>query len=482
MKKTLPLIALLVVALPALAGFPGTDVVIPATSRAQGAGDPPAQFYSTLWVTNLSSSQTATVKISLLRQGQTNPTPTAAPDQTLEPGETKKWENVISTLFGLSGVSGALRITSNVTVFASSRTYDKPDGSDIKDAKGLFFSAIPSSFAIGLGETAFLQGVSEGGSEDYRFNYGLVEVSGLPTSESPVKVRVTLRGPSGILLSTTDASLGTFEARQWKVSSLPAYVGTTNGRLEATVVSGTGKVMLYGTLIANGSQDSAGFEMSFKDGLLAESAASATEGLAASTATTTVAAIKTTYDIAPRLITLGRPPASEVLAGASQSVLADPITGVYDPATGWWTVAVNLSTGQSSNLQVRFKDDGGVFQKFFNPLTINTIESKGDAAGLQGALNWDFVLTGTKTTSTTLTTNGSGSGNYQGISGTAAISNLVMPKTVGAWPSSGTMTVSSGGITVTLSFNGTQYATGTYTYHNQTFTFTINLLTGEVTR
>lgn len=42
MKRSLTLLALLLAAVPALAGFPGTDVVIVATARAQGSGNPPA--------------------------------------------------------------------------------------------------------------------------------------------------------------------------------------------------------------------------------------------------------------------------------------------------------------------------------------------------------------------------------------------------------------------------------------------------------
>ena len=45
---------------PALAGFTGTDVLIPAVARIAGAGG--AQFTSTVWVTNLSLSSAATIE------------------------------------------------------------------------------------------------------------------------------------------------------------------------------------------------------------------------------------------------------------------------------------------------------------------------------------------------------------------------------------------------------------------------------------
>ncbi|MEO6326767.1 MAG: hypothetical protein ABIT01_13785 [Thermoanaerobaculia bacterium] len=489
MKKSSSLFALVLffaAALPARAGFPGTDVVIVATARAQGGGTPPAQFYSTLWVTNLSASQAAVVKISLLKQGQANPAPLFAADQTLQPGETKKYENVLNTLFSLTSGSGALHLTSNVPVLASSRTYDQPDGSDIKDAKGLFFGAIPVSFGIGVGETAYLQGVSQGGTEDYRYNYGLVEVSGLATSAQPLKVRVTLKSASGASLATTDTLLAAYEARQWKASDLFPEIATTNARIEATVISGSGRAMLYGTSIANGSQDSAGFEMSFKDGLLSGSQATSTEDASGSTTASITAAVKTSYDVAGRLGTgtiappFGAPPFGAQALGSA--TLVDPISGDYDAVTGFWSVSVNLATGQSANLQVRFKDQSGTIQKFYGPLTTSTIESKGTAAGAQGALTWDFVVTGVRSTSSILTASGSGSGTYQGTGAAVTITTLAIPKSVGSWPTGGTVAIVSNGITVTITFNGTQYATGTYRDKNQSVTFTINLATGEVTR
>jgi hypothetical protein len=131
------------------------------------------------------------VRIWLLKDGQANPAPQEAEVQTLAPGETRRFDNVLQQLFGLTdSASGALRLTSNVPILASSRTYDQPAGTDISNAKGLFFSAIPATFSAALGETAYLQGVSQGGSESFRYNYGLVETSG---QEGPTLVRVTLR-------------------------------------------------------------------------------------------------------------------------------------------------------------------------------------------------------------------------------------------------------------------------------------------------
>ena len=246
---------------PLEAGFTGTDVFIPAVARASGSGG--SQFYSTLWVTNLGSAA-ANLQLDFLRQGQANPTPVTRTD-TLGAGATRRYDNVVEQLFGVSGVGGAVRVRSNQEVFVSSRTYDRPTGAELKDVKGLFFSGIPASLAIGSGEVSRLQGVSNGPLESYRYNFGLVETTG-----QPVTVTVRLRNEDGGVTHTQLYDLGAYEARQ--VNAFAGFtpdVSVTDALLEAQVGAGTGKVLFYGTQIAGtatnpGSNDSAGFEMSFR--------------------------------------------------------------------------------------------------------------------------------------------------------------------------------------------------------------------------
>lgn len=139
------------------AGFSGTDVFVPAVARTTGIAG--SEFYSTLWITNLSDS-VASFQIQLLRQGQPNPTPLSKSD-TLGAGATRRYDDIVQ-LFGVSGIGAALHIVSDRELFVSSRTYDQPPGTPLKDAKGLFFSGVPASFAIATGEMARLQGVTNG--------------------------------------------------------------------------------------------------------------------------------------------------------------------------------------------------------------------------------------------------------------------------------------------------------------------------------
>jgi hypothetical protein len=258
------------------AGFTGSDVFIAATARAGGFGG--SEFYSTLWITNFGAG-TANIQLDFLKQGQANPTPVTRTD-TLASGATRRYENVVEQLFGVSGFGGAIRVRADQEVFVSSRTYDRPPGTELKDVKGLFFSGIPTSFAIGIGEVSHLQGVTNGPLENFRYNFGLVEVTG-----QAVSVAVRLKDENGTVTNTQQYDLGAFEA--WQVNAFAGFspaVSTTNALLEAQIVGGAGKVLFYGTQIAgsntvSGSNDAAGFEMSFKNSLLAAPGVTSLNGL-----------------------------------------------------------------------------------------------------------------------------------------------------------------------------------------------------------
>ena len=350
-----------------------------------------------------------------------------------------------------------------VPVLASSRTYDRPDGTDIKQAKGLFFGAIPAGFAIRLGESAVLQGVSQGSAaEDYRYNYGLVETTG-----EGAAVTVTLRSASGSPLASADYALGAREARQVNVGALFPGIATDNARLEATVSGGTGAVLFYGTLLANGSQDSIGFEMSFKDSLLVEGVDTAAAKNAANLAVSTAALTRAVWDVAPRV---GVQP-------VGKTVVAEiPFTARWDDATQTWTVDMTLSTGQTASVKIQFRDAAGTPSKLYRATDTNSIWIYGTA----GNGSFDLTVSGVKAGVANLTANGTVSGSYQGTSGTGTVANLVIPKTAGAYPTTGTIVVQSDGITVTVTFDGTRYAQGTYEFRALTVRFTINLDTGEI--
>ena len=175
---------------PAPNGFTGTDLIVPAAGRVQGADG--TQFTTTLWVTNPTQS-TVTYQLQFLQSGQSNLNPVTISD-SIAAGQTKVYDNVVQTTFGLNGLLGAVRVVASQELFVSSNVITQSAGSANNEARGQIFSAIPASFGIGAGETSLLQGVKQGG--EYRYNVLLVESSGHPAS---VTLRFGSRATSATL-------------------------------------------------------------------------------------------------------------------------------------------------------------------------------------------------------------------------------------------------------------------------------------------
>jgi hypothetical protein len=255
----LPALAALLVAATVEAGFPSTEAFLPAVGRVTGQGG--AQFYTTVWATNLTASP-QTLTFQFLKQGQANPNPAKFTD-SLAAGETKVYENVVESKLGLASAIGAARVTSTGEIFVSERIYDQAPGADLGDTEGLFFAGVPKSFSISAGQSASIQGIDQGGSENFRYNFALIETGG----GSPL-VDVQVFDGSGTMLGQKSYPLGPYEQLQPNVADVVPGIATTNARITATVTGGSGSVLLAGAQLANESQDSSGFEMTFRDDLL----------------------------------------------------------------------------------------------------------------------------------------------------------------------------------------------------------------------
>ncbi|MEW5877201.1 MAG: hypothetical protein AB1751_03930 [Acidobacteriota bacterium] len=253
--------ALPVVAVPSFAGFAGTDIYLPSVGSALGV----APWYTTVWVYNPNTSP-ATVTFYFLKR-QPNPSPSSYTD-TIPPGDVKRYDDAVKFMFNES-TFGALRIVSNQKVLVSSRIYAQGSGETIRDSKGQYFGGIPASFAIGAGEKTRIVGVrqisSDRSASDFRFNVGVVETTGNSCT-------VTLR-----LLDETGATVGSprtwsLGPREQKQDNVWSLFGTSmpNHQVEIEVTGGSGKVIAFGSSIANGSDDPSTVEMHFADSLLAE--------------------------------------------------------------------------------------------------------------------------------------------------------------------------------------------------------------------
>ena len=160
------------------------------------------------------------------------------------------------------------------------------------------------------------------------------------------------------------------------------------------------------------------------------------------------------------------------------AALLMPNSATY--ADGWWTFTVDLPNGSNGQMHVQFQDSSSTVQKFYNPQLTYTILGKGLAQGAKGSLDYSVRLSGTTLTSGYIITNGNGSVTYLGATAVVNITNLKMLKLPNSYPIEGSITIVTLGSTVTVTFNGTKFAQGTFTYGGSTYNFSIDLDTGAI--
>ena len=258
----------------ARAGFSGTEAFVPVV-HAGGAGG--VVFSTTLWIQN-PGTVSANVQLRLLEHDQANPQPRVA-TLTLSPGETRRVEDAVPSLFGIESY-GWMRVLSSSDVLVNARIDGRGAGQDIRDSSGLFFAATPAAFAMGAGERTLLPAVEQGASASdgaFRYNVGLVETSGAPAS-----LHLVLKNAQGAIVGARDESLAAFESRQINVGDVAPGLAVSAGSLEIQVLpSSSGRVLSFGSSIANGSNDPAGVEMLFASSRLASAAGSGIAGVVA---------------------------------------------------------------------------------------------------------------------------------------------------------------------------------------------------------
>jgi len=247
-------VALGVGAAPAAGSIAGTDVFLP--SVGSGAGVAPSVWYTTLWVFNPNASAVV-VTFSLLLRDQGNEIPATA-TLSVGPGAVAQVDDAVATLFGVQGF-GALRVQAPDEVHVSARIYSKAAGETERDSVGQAFAAVPADLAIGVGQSADLLGVTSEAAGDFRYNVGFVETTG-----QQAILRLEVWSDIGTPWMTSGIGLQGFEQKQLAFRDLIQGIGEApNCRLRVIGSSGEGRVIVFGSRIANGSQDPTTFEMSY---------------------------------------------------------------------------------------------------------------------------------------------------------------------------------------------------------------------------
>ena len=260
---------------PALAGFAGTDLFLPMVGRQ--AGVYPSNWYTTVWFHNPGVAA-ATARIRFLERNTANPSPPWV-DVLVGPGDTEKIENIVESLFQRQAY-GALRVTcATQKLVVTSRVFSKVAGEDDTDSMGQDFAGVPASFAIGFGERTQVLGTHQtvpAADSEFRFNFGFVETTG-----NTANVRVSVYDDNGAFQDAKDFTVREWSQRQVAFKDHFPALSTDNARLEVEVISGSGKVIAYGSMIANGSQDPTTFEMTYAESLLAANAPPGITGVTA---------------------------------------------------------------------------------------------------------------------------------------------------------------------------------------------------------
>ena len=264
MKHLLAVLLAVLVASSALATTPGTDLYVPAVGHGVGAvvNGIQAWWRGDVWVFNPSTTQPATVDIFLLLRNQANPNPDSR-RITVKAGETRYLDDIVYNTFGADNTYGGLRIVSNIPVVVSGRSYDKNVTVTGKGqgTAGQFFSGIPASLAIGLGDSTDVIGLDQDGfqtSGTWRSNLAFVETTG-----NPVDLTISRLDSGGNVLGSIPYHLEGRQVSQinYVVTAIVMNSYGTNQRVHVAVTGGTGRVIVNASRMDNRTGDPATVEM-----------------------------------------------------------------------------------------------------------------------------------------------------------------------------------------------------------------------------
>src|SRR5712691_4819852 len=160
---------------------------------------------------------------------------------TINSGEVKGMDNVLSSLFGLSGTGGAIHVTTDTAapLVVTARTYNQTADGNFAE----FVPAVTAAESIGKGDRA-LQILQAEESVRSRINLGVAEVSGKPAT-----VEVSVYVPESKLAVSTEIPLPANGFLQVPVVRSLGLTNVYNARISVRVIDGDGRIGAYGSLI-----------------------------------------------------------------------------------------------------------------------------------------------------------------------------------------------------------------------------------------
>jgi len=211
---------------------------------------PFSNFHSDVRIYNGGS---AAVTVTATLYPESNGTPIPAAPFSIAAGEVKAIDNVVPTTFNVTGKGGSIVLTTSApsNLVTTGRTFSNAaEGGTY----GQFIPGVTPAEGIGTGDRP-LQILQLEQSANFRSNLGLAELTG-----NKVTVRITALIPDSKTAASTEFDLAGNEFRQLG-SVLTGFgfgqgnANVYNARITVQVMSGSGRVTAYGSVIDNFTAD-----------------------------------------------------------------------------------------------------------------------------------------------------------------------------------------------------------------------------------
>ena len=223
-----------------------------ATSSARyvvpGVADLNSPFYSWRSDIRVYNSSASDVNATLTYYPQSGSPGATGPQQmTIKAGEVKIINGALQSLFGLTNSGGALVIStpSATPLVVTARTYNQTSNGTY----GQFIPAVTPANSVGVNDRT-LQLIQLEQSDSFRTNIGLAETSG-----NAATAQVSVIVPDSKFAINAQIPLGPNEFRQMNLGSDFGLSNAYNVRVTVKVISGTGRVTTYGSMIDQLTQD-----------------------------------------------------------------------------------------------------------------------------------------------------------------------------------------------------------------------------------
>jgi hypothetical protein len=213
-----------------------------------GVADLNSPFYSWRSDIRVFNSSTSDLTATLTYFPQTgNPAASGPVQLPIKAGEVKAIDSALQSLFGLTNSGGALVIStpSSAPLVVTARTYNQTGSGTY----GQFIPAVTPAESAGLNDRT-LQLIQLEQSDRFRTNIGLSETNG-----SPATAEVSVIVPDSKFAIKTQVSLAANEFRQFNLGTDFGVNNAYNVRVTVKVISGTGRVTAYGSMIDQITQD-----------------------------------------------------------------------------------------------------------------------------------------------------------------------------------------------------------------------------------